>query len=55
MSVPVNKIREFEREFLDFMNLKHKDALNDLAAGKLSEEATSAIESTVKELTAKYK
>ena len=55
MNVPVTKIREFEREFLDFMNLKHKDALNDLAAGKLSEEATSAIESTVKELTAKYK
>jgi len=54
MKVPVNKIREFEREFLDFMNRKHKDALNDLAAGKLSDEATSAIESTVKELTAKY-
>jgi F-type H+-transporting ATPase subunit alpha len=55
MNVPVNKIREFEKEFLDFMNRKHKNALNDLAAGKLSDEATQAIESTVKELTAKYK
>jgi F-type H+-transporting ATPase subunit alpha len=55
MSVPVNKIREFEREFLDFMNRKHKDSLNELAAGKLTDEAIQAIEATVKELTAKYK
>ena len=55
MDVPVSYIREFETEFLEFMRRTQKDALNDLAAGNLSDRATSAIEEVVKELTAKYK
>jgi F-type H+-transporting ATPase subunit alpha len=55
MDVPVKDIREFEIEFLDFMRRSHKDALQDLASGNLSEKATSAIEAVVKELTGKYK
>ena len=55
MDVPVKDIREFEIEFLDFMRRSHKDALQDLASGNLSERATSTIEAVVKELTAKYK
>jgi F-type H+-transporting ATPase subunit alpha len=55
MDVPVRDIREFETEFLDFMRRTQKEALNDLAAGNLSDRATSAIEGVVKELTAKYK
>ncbi len=55
MDVPVRDIREFETEFLEFMRRTQKEALNDLAAGNLSDRATSAIEGVVKELTAKYK
>jgi len=55
MDVPVNKVREFEVEFLDFMNRNHKKELDALRTGKLTDEVTSSIENAVKELTAKYK
>jgi len=55
MDVPVNKIREFEVEFLDYMNRNHADKMAVLASGKINDEVTNAIENAVKELTAKYK
>ena len=54
-AVPVNKIREFEGEFLSYMNEKHRDILDTLQSGKLSEEATSTLEKVAAELSAKYK
>ncbi|MCR9152844.1 MAG: F0F1 ATP synthase subunit alpha [Bacteroidetes bacterium] len=53
-SVPVNKIREFELEFLDYMDNKHRDVLDQLKAGKLTDEVKSTIERVAKELAAKY-
>jgi len=53
-NVPVNKIREFEVEFLDFMDNKHRDVLDQLKAGKLTDEIKSTIETVAKELAAKY-
>jgi F-type H+-transporting ATPase subunit alpha len=55
MNVPVNKVKEFEVEFLDFMNRKHRDVLDTLRAGKLTDEVTSTLEKVAKDLTAKYK
>ncbi len=54
-AVPVNKVREFEVEFLSYMANKHQDVLATLKAGKLDEKVTSTIENVAKELTAKYK
>ena len=53
--IPVDKVKEFEAEFLDFMELKHKDTLNALASGKLSAEITETIETAAKEIVEKYK
>ena len=53
--IPVEKVKEFESEFLEFMELKHKNLLNELAQGKLSEAITSAIEETAKEIVEKFK
>ncbi|QNR25873.1 F0F1 ATP synthase subunit alpha [Croceimicrobium hydrocarbonivorans] len=53
-NVPVEKIREFEVEFLDFMDNKHRDVLDQLKAGKLTDEITGTIEKVAKELAAKY-
>ena len=55
LDVPVNKIREFEVEFLDYMNRNYRNELDVLRAGKLTDEVTEAIETAVKELSAKYK
>lgn len=53
-SVPVNKVQEFEHEFLDIMDLKHKDVLDELKSGSLTENAENVIRDVVKELTSKY-
>jgi len=53
--IPVEKVKEFEGEFLDYMELKHKDVLTDLADGKLSDEITGTIENVAKEIVEKFK
>ena len=53
-SVPVNQVREFEREFLDYMRTKHADTLAALKAGKYSDTETKTIESAAAEMTARY-
>ena len=52
--VPVEKVREFEKEFLSYMETKHSDVLAELKAGKINDELTGKIEAVAKELTAKY-
>ncbi len=54
MDVPVNRIKEFETEFLSFLHQKHKNVLDDLASGKLNDSITETLNSVVKELTPKY-
>lgn len=53
--VPVNKVKEFEAEYLQYLETKHKNTLNDLKAGKISDEITNVLESVAKDLAAKYK
>ena len=53
-NVPVNKVKEFEKDFLEFMNAKHRDTLNALKAGKLDDAITDVIEKVAKEVSAKY-
>jgi F-type H+-transporting ATPase subunit alpha len=53
-SVPINKVREFESEFLSFLENKHKDVLNTLKKGGIGDDVTSVLEKVCKELTAKY-
>jgi F-type H+-transporting ATPase subunit alpha len=52
--VPVNKIKAFESDFIQFMELKHADTLKLLASGKIDDTITSVLEAVAKELTAKY-
>jgi F-type H+-transporting ATPase subunit alpha len=52
--VPVNKIKEFEAEYLSYMENKHKDTLNALKAGKFDDTLTAVLENACKELADKY-
>ena len=54
MNVPVNKIKEFEGEYLAFLHAKHQDVLDALAAGKLTDEIKSTLESVAADLSSKY-
>lgn len=53
--VPVNRIKEFEAEFLAFMDEKHRDVLDKIRSGQYNDEITNTIEAVVKDLTPKYK
>jgi F-type H+-transporting ATPase subunit alpha len=53
-SVPVNKVSEFEREFLDTLERKHKQTLNELKAGQYTDAITNTLETVAKDLLAKY-
>jgi F-type H+-transporting ATPase subunit alpha len=53
--VPVNKVREFEKEFLDILERKHKNTLDELKAGQYTDAITGVLEAAAKDLSAKYK
>ena len=52
--VPVKKVKEFERDYIDYLNAKHRDALDVLKSGKLTDEVIATLESAAKEITAKF-
>ena len=52
--IPVDKVKEFENEFLDYMEMKHKDVLTTLAQGKLSDEITGTLEKAAQETMEKF-
>jgi len=53
--VPVDQVRKFETEFIEFMNAKHRDTLDALKAGKYTDAETSVLEKVAADLTAAYK
>ncbi|NLN25942.1 MAG: F0F1 ATP synthase subunit alpha [Bacteroidetes bacterium] len=54
-SVPVEKVKEFERDYIETLNAAHRDTLDALKAGKFTDELTSVLEKVANELTAKYR
>jgi len=54
MKVPVNKVREFEEEFLDLLELKHKELLEELRKGILKEKEEKELEKVAKEIASRY-
>jgi F-type H+-transporting ATPase subunit alpha len=53
-NVPVNKIKEFEAEYLQQLEQRHPEVLTGLKAGKLDDNITNALETIAKELSGKY-
>jgi F-type H+-transporting ATPase subunit alpha len=53
-AVPVEKVKEFERDFLAYLNAKHRDVLDLLKAGKLTDEVIDTLTIAAKEISAKY-
>jgi F-type H+-transporting ATPase subunit alpha len=53
-AVPVNKVKAFEEEYTSFLDAKHRNVLDDIRAGKFTDEIIKILEATCKELSAKY-
>jgi len=52
--VPVNKVKEFEKDFIAYLNATHRDTLDALKAGKFTDEITDVLEKAAVEISAKY-
>ena len=52
--VPVNKVKEFERDFIEYLNAKHRDTLDTLKAGKLTDEAIEVLSKVANDIAANY-
>ena len=53
--VPVDKVREAQNQFLDSMRTSHKDVLDTLASGKITDDATKTIEEVIANISGQYK
>src|ERR1035437_6550631 len=53
-SVPVKRVKEFEVEYLNYLEVKHKDTLTALQQGKFTDDIAAVLENAAKELTPKY-
>jgi F-type H+/Na+-transporting ATPase subunit alpha len=53
-NVPVNKVKEFESQYLALLDAEHKEVLNQLKAGKITDEITGTLERVAKDVAAKF-
>ncbi|MDX8338035.1 F0F1 ATP synthase subunit alpha [Draconibacterium sp. IB214405] len=54
-SVPIDKVKEFEADFLETMEMSHRPVLDELKAGKLTAEIEETIRKVAAETAEKYK
>jgi F-type H+-transporting ATPase subunit alpha len=52
--VPVEKVTDFEKEFLEKMEVEYSETLKTLREGKLTDEVTQSIEQAAKEVARNY-
>ncbi|MGC1389818.1 MAG: F0F1 ATP synthase subunit alpha [Bacteroidales bacterium] len=53
--VPVNKVKSFESDFLELLELKHKDTLDSLREGILNDNITTVLEKVASDLVMKFR
>ncbi len=53
-TVPVKKVKEFEIEYLAFLNAKHRDTMETLKSGKLTDATIDVLTKVAKDISSKY-
>lgn len=53
-NIPVNKVRQFEEEYLQALEAGHKETLEELRRGKLTDEVKATLEKVAKEIASTY-
>ena len=54
-NVPIDKVKEFETDYLELLNAKHRATLDTLKAGKLTDEVIDTLTTVANDLAARYK
>ncbi len=53
-SVPLDKVAEFEKSYLQLLHAKYQSALDEIAAGKLTDEVTATLTQAAKEVSGRF-
>jgi len=53
-NVPVLKVKDFERDFLELMEMQYRPVLDKLRSGVLSDNETAVIEKVAAEVAERY-
>lgn len=53
-NIPVEKVKAFEHDFLELMEMQHRNVLDQVKAGKWSDNETQAIEKAAAEVAGRY-
>ena len=53
-NVPVDKVKQFEKEYLEYLELKHADVLKQLGEGTINDEITAVLEKVAAEISLKF-
>lgn len=53
--VPVRKVKEFEKDYIEFLEVKHRDILDNLRDGILNKDITDVLEKVAADLVLKFK
>ena len=53
-NVPVEKVKEFEQKYIEFLNTKHKNTMVTIKAGKLTDEVVDVLTKVAEELSSTY-
>ena len=52
--LPVGKVKAFEADFIEYMNLQHKDTLEEIRKGIINESVTEVLEKAAAEIVLKH-
>ncbi|MEC7114685.1 MAG: F0F1 ATP synthase subunit alpha, partial [Bacteroidota bacterium] len=53
-NVPVNKVKEFETAYLDYLRTKHADTMVELKSGKYTDEAQATMKAAAEEVSKQF-
>jgi len=53
--VPINKVKSFESDYIEFLELKHRDTLDSLREGILNDDIIKVLEKVASDLVMKYR
>lgn len=52
--VPVDQVKKFERDYIEYLNAKHRDTLDVLKSGKLTDETIAVLEAASEEISKQF-
>ena len=53
--VPVEKVKDFEKDFIDLLEMQYRNILDELKEGKLTDEAVKTLEKVAAEVSERFK